>query len=112
MGNATRGLISGAGGLGLTLGSMALGREYVAYLRRTPFPPAGADTVPYLWLALAPLGLTLAVLALVRALRALRHRPQRRPGAAVLLLGTVGLLLAPPNIAYAALYVLGAMIGD
>lgn len=105
MGNVTRGLISATGALALTLGSMALGQAYVAYLGRTPFPPASAEVTPYLWLALALLGLTLA-------LRALRHRPERGPGAAVLLLGTAALLLALPNIAYAALYVLGALIGD
>ena len=112
MGNVTRGLISAAGALALTLGSMALGQAYVAYLGRTPFPPASAEVTPYLWLALALLGLTLALRALVRALRALRRRPARGPGAALLLLGTAALLLALPNIAYAALYVLGALIGD
>jgi hypothetical protein len=48
----------------------------------------------------------------VLSLLTLRQGPWQRRGALALAFGALGVLLALPNIAQAALYTLGVMIGD
>jgi len=100
----TRGAMRGLFALLVTLGSALVGRAYVTYLHATPFPPESAKVVPFIWLLAALIGLILA-------LRALRFGPWKRRAALVLAPGVLGVLLALPNIAYAALYMFGAMLG-
>ncbi len=91
--------------IAITLASAALGRAYGAYLDATPFPPDRARLVPVACLITALVGLALSC-------RALLTRPRGSLATAALLLGAIGLLLALPNIGYAAVYTLAAAMGD
>ncbi len=105
MTTAQRRLWWGLAAIAITLASAALGRAYGAYLNATPFPPDRARLIPVAWLVAALIGLALSS-------RALLTRPRGALATAALLLGAIGLLLALPNIGYAAVYTLAAGVGD
>lgn len=105
VGDRVPGVLRGLLALLVTLGSSLVGLAYVVYLRATPFPPDSARIVPFVWLLSALLGLALA-------LWALRRGPLQRRSALALGVGIIGVLLALPNVVSAALYALGALMGD
>jgi len=103
--NTVRGAMRGLLALLVTAGSALVGQAYVTHLHATPVLSERARLVPYAWL----LG---ALLGLVLALRTLRWGPWHRRGTLALALGVIGVLLALPNLAQAALYTVGVMLGD
>ena len=105
MATARRALWWRLGAIAITLTSAAVGRAYGAYLDATPFPPGRAQFVPVAWLVAALIGLALSSWDLLA-------RPRGALATAALVLGIVGLLLALPNLAYAAVYTLAAAMGD
>ncbi len=87
------------GGLALlmTIASLVVGVAYVAYLQAEPFPPNPVGVIAFVWLLGALAGLTLGLMAIVTG-------PRR-------LLGGVSALLSLPNVGFAAVFALGALIG-
>ncbi len=87
------------GGLALlvTMASLVVGVAYVAYLKAERFPPDPVRVVPFVWLVGALAGLTLGLMAIVTG-------PRR-------LLGGVSALLSLPNVGFAAVFALVALVG-
>lgn len=81
-----------------TVASAAVGIGYRAYLVATPFPPAWVRGVALLWFVGALGGVCLGLIAAVR----------RRP----VPLALASLLLGLPNVAFAAIFLMAALMGD
>jgi hypothetical protein len=81
----------------LVLGSAVLGAVYFLYLNVEPFPPGIVRLVPIAWLAGAVIGGVLAI----RALRSSHNR----------VAAGLALTLDIPNLVFAALFSMGALMG-
>jgi hypothetical protein len=81
----------------LVLGSAVLGAMYFMYLNAEPFPPAIVRLVPFAWLAGAVAGGVLAA----RALRTNNNR----------VAAGLALALNIPNLVFAALFSMAALMG-
>jgi hypothetical protein len=81
----------------LVLGSAVLGAVYFLYLNAEPFPPDIVRLVPIAWLAGAVAGGVLAA-------RALRNNHNR-------VAAWLALALDIPNLVFAALFSMGALLG-
>lgn len=81
----------------LVLGSAVLGAVYFLYLNAEPFPPDIVRLVPIAWLAGTVVGGVLAA-------RALRSSDNRMAAG-------LALALDIPNLVFAALFSMGALLG-
>lgn len=89
---------NGLHALYVTLASSLLGGAYFVYLTSESFPPDAVRGVPFIWLVLACAGLILGV----QATAANVHR----------YLGVMSLILGVLNFPLAAIFTLGAIMGD
>ena len=78
-------------------GSAVLGAAYFLYLSLEPFPPDVARAVPIAWLATSAYGAWLAV------------RDVRRPAGRVV--SALTLALSVPNVLFAAVFAMAAVMG-
>ncbi len=84
--------------LPITIASSVLGAVYYAYLVAVPFPPDTVRIIPVLWLIVALAGLSFGI--------ALTFSEKDR------LRGVATVVLSVPNIFFAAIFALGALMGD
>ena len=88
---------NGGRALLVVLASLAIGAAYFSYLTAVPFPPGIARLVPLAWSAGCAAGWAWSI-------RALRTGDGRR-------LSVAALALNVPNTVFAAIFLLGAMMG-
>src|SRR5688572_11505986 len=84
--------------LAVTVASAALGIAYFAYLNATPFPQTWVRIAALLWLGGALAGLAMGVAAFARQPR--------------IQLALISILVGLPNVVFAAIFGLAALMGD
>ena len=82
----------------VTVASLALGGGYYLYLIATPFPPAAARVIPFLWLLAVVVGVVLGIKAVL--------------GNAGRGLGLISIILAIPSALVAIIFSVAALMGD